>query len=143
LFGFLIGGEVNDDAVALKKLTDMAINKYAALEYDQLVEAISHDFDEEHRYIDSSDINFVYKELEEFQFSIRKSYSSEEFNDLSAFGLGKYAGVMLQVINGLDWHCSVSDGIAYSATGGAKKLVKVLESKYDIRDISDAMKGFH
>ncbi len=49
---------------------------------------------------------------------------------------------MLQVTDGHNWHCSVSDGIAYRATGGARKLVKVLESKYDIRDISKIMKGF-
>ncbi len=66
---------MNDDAVALKKLTDMVMNKYSALEYDQLAGVISRDFDEEHRYIDSNDVNFVFKELEEFQFGFRKSYS--------------------------------------------------------------------
>jgi hypothetical protein len=142
MFGFLIGGEVNDDAVALKKLTDMVMNKYAALEHDQLIEAISRDFDEEHRYIDSNDINFFFKELEEFQFGFRKSYGNEAINDLSIFGRGKYAGVLLQVTDGKNWYCSVSDGIAYRATGGAKKLVKVLEKKFDIQDISNVMKGF-
>ncbi len=127
---------MNDDAVALKKLTDMVMNKYSALEHDQLAEAISSDFGEEYRYIDSNDVTFVFKELEEFQFGLKKSFSSEAINDLSIFGRGKYAGVMLQVIDGHNWYCSVSDGIAYRATGGAKKLVKVLERKYDIRELT-------
>lgn len=141
MFGFLISGEVNDDAVALKKLTDMVMNKYATLEHNKLVEKITRDFDEGHRYIDSNDINFIFKELEDFQFGFRRLYGNELINDLSVFGQGKYAGVLLQVTGGKNWHCSVSDGIAYRATGGAKKLVKVLEKKYNIKDIIN-VKGF-
>ena len=136
MFGFLISGEVNDDAVALKKLTDMAINKYADLHDKQLDEAISHNFDESHRSIEARNINFVFNELEDFLFSLDISPSESATHNLSIFGRGKYAGFLLQVGEGSNWQCSASDGAAYRATGGARKLVKVLIKKYGITDFS-------
>lgn len=143
MFGFLIGSEVNDDAVALKKLTDMALNKYASLTHDQLAEVISRDFDEKHRFfsvhfaLTGIYANFVFPELIEFQFSVSDPGFGEKLNGLSVSGRGKYLGFMLYVSkNGSDWRCSVSNGIAYRATGGARKLVKVMSNKYGITDIS-------
>ena len=113
MFGFLIGNEVNDDAVALKKLTDMALNKYAALRYDDLAESVSRDFDEKHHHIDPHNVCFTFRELEGFQFCIKKSYREGAFNDISVFGRGKYAGILLQVTGGTNWSSSVTDGMAY------------------------------
>jgi hypothetical protein len=133
VFGFLIGGEVNDEAVALTKLTDLAVNRYSALKREQLVEAIERDFDQDHRYIGASEINFVYPELEHFQFGFDQSIN------LTVIGRGRYAGFMLNVIDS-SRACSVSDGIAYRATGGAKKLVKVLVKKFGLTDTSELLK---
>ena len=49
---------------------------------------------------------------------------------------------MLQVHGGSSWSCSVSDGMGYKATGGAKKLVKVMCKKYGMRNYSKYMKGY-
>ena len=67
MFGFFNGGEANDDAVSLKKFTDMSLNKYSTLPRKELAVAITHNFDEKHRYIGAHQINFVFAELVEFQ----------------------------------------------------------------------------
>ena len=135
MFGFLINAEVNDDAIAVKKFVELALNKYASLPRIQLIKRISNDFDENHRYIDGSNIRFVFAELKYFQFNFHNPLGDEDFHGLSATGEGKYAGFRLHVANGKDWHCSVKDGIAYRATGGAKRLAKIMHDKYGIIDI--------
>lgn len=131
---------MNDDAVALKKLVDLTINKYGELEPTQLKEQIPNDFEDEYHHISSDYVGFVYKELKEFQFSFHQLNNEDSNNDLMVEGRGKYAGFNLYA-RGSQWHSSARDGIAYRATGGAKKLVKVLEDKYDIQDMDKLLKG--
>ncbi len=142
MFGFLIGGEVNDDAVKLKTFTDMALNKYGNLPTDELGPAIKGDFDKDCYHIDMYTVNFRFKEIEEFLFSLESRAEEGKARTLTVFGNRKYAGFMLQVVDGENWHCSVSDGIGYRATGGAKKLAPIMKKKFGIRDFTKFMKGF-
>ena len=142
MFGFLIGGLVNDDAVKLITFTEMSLNKYGTLSTGELLTSIQSDFKEDHFHISDNRTTFVFGEIPEFQFSFEKRFRDEKGCTLTAFGKGKYAGLMLQVIDGDQWQCSVSDGILYRATGGAKKMAKILRKKFDVQDISKFMKSF-
>jgi hypothetical protein len=62
--------------------------------------------------------------------------------DLAVTGSGRYAGFMLFASTDGLWRCSVSDGLAYSATGGAKKLAQLMEKKFGIRDMTARMAGW-
>lgn len=142
MFGFLIGGVVNDDAVKLKTFTDMALNKYRALSTAELGAEIEKEFDEEHFHVGTHTVNFRFKELEYFLFMFESFMEEEKPRNLTVVGKGRYAGFMLQVVDGDKWFCSVSDGIAYRATGGAKKLVQVMEKKFGVQNFTKLMKGF-
>jgi hypothetical protein len=142
MFGFLIAGEVNDDAVALKQLTDMAVNKYANLSKKELIAAVSHDFDEYHRHIDFNAVSFTFRELSEFRFSLDLLSADRPPYALTVSGNAKYLGFMLSSPPKSKWACSWSHGIGYRATAGAKKLVKVMDRKFDILDTSKLMKDY-
>ena len=142
MFGFLIGGMVNDDAVKLKTFIDMALNKFGALSTAELGAAIEKEFDKEHCHVDMHTVNFQFKELEDFLFAFDSFVEEGKPRALTAHGRGKFAGFMLQVVDGDKWLCSVSDGIAYRATGGAKKLVQVMQKKFGVQDFTKLMKGF-
>lgn len=142
MFGFLIGSEVNDDAIALKKLVDISINKYSTMKFKDITKSISQNFNDECYSITFNSADFYFKELEEFSFSIMKSNNDASPHGLSVSGRGKYAGFMLQVSDESIWHCSALDRINFSVTGGSKKLVKILEKKYGIKDISALMKKY-
>lgn len=142
MFGFLIKGEVNDDAVKLKTFAEMAVKKYANVSFNEAKKIVESDFMESARYIDSNQCNFYYEELPEFQFSLDRGLDEVPLT-LSVFGKGKYAGFMLQAIKGGDtWQCSTHDGIAYRATGGAKKLAQTMEKKFGFRDFSKLMRQY-
>ncbi len=117
----------------------MAINKYASLTKEELVETLSRDFDEDHRYIDTNSVNFVFKELGEFRFDLDLLSSDKPPYALTVSGNAKYLGFMLSASPESKWVCSSSNGINYRATGGAKRLVKVMNKKFDILDTSDFM----
>jgi hypothetical protein len=139
MFGFLIAGEVNDDAVKLKTFADIAISKYINLTRSDFEAAISKDFPSDRRYSDRHYISFRYPELREFLFSIDIPEQGELSHHLTAFGEGRYAGFMLQV-NKAEWHCSVSNGISYNATGGAKKIAQIMENKFGVKNITRYLK---
>lgn len=140
MFGFLIKGEVNDDAVRLKALADQAMAKYMPMTREQLKEAVHRDFPADLHHIDDFSVNFVFPDLGEFLFMLDTGRGKDDDDRfLSVQGRGKYAGFMLHASRD-NWHCSVSDGIAYRATGGAKKLVQLMESKFGILDMSKLLK---
>ncbi|MDP7546243.1 MAG: hypothetical protein QGF20_03035 [Alphaproteobacteria bacterium] len=141
VFGFLISGAVNDDAVKLKTFTDMALSKFGGLSAAEQSDAIEKEFNKEHCHVDLHEANFRFKELDDFLFSFSESFEPGKPRSLSVHGKGRYMGFMLQVINGGSWSCSVSDGIAYSATGGAKKLQQVMKKKFGVRNFDKLMKG--
>lgn len=135
MLGFVNAREVNHDAAVLKRLADIVINKYACLDSKQLSDIISHNFDESHRSIGISDVNFFFQELPEFLFSFNVGRKrSSDSSGLLVYGRGKYEGFLLMVIDKETLYCSVSNGIVYRATSRAKKLAKILSSKYDIPD---------
>lgn len=152
MFGFFIGGVVNDDAVKLKTFAGMALNKYGFLSTSELGIAIENEFDKKHCYVDKDKVNFQFKELEGFSFEFHMMFESfveeRKSRSLMVHGFGKYAGFTLFAADGGNWHCSVTDGISYAATGGAKKLVQVMRKKFGIRDYTKfgalfpRMKGF-
>lgn len=124
------GEEVSDVAATLTKLTDMVVKKYMSLSYDQLAQAISHDFNDRSRHIDAQRISFVFAELPDFQFNFLATDSSRY--DFWVAGCRRYTGFMLFMldVNGTDWGCSTNDGISYQATIEAKKLADVMGKKY-------------
>ncbi len=146
MFGFLIAGEVSDDAVRLKTFTDMVLNKYRNLPTNELGAAIQNDFDKDYCHIATDTVNFRFKEIEEFLFCFpfwfERHVDAEVARALTVFGKGKYAGFVLHVAHGKNWHCSVNDGFTWRSTGGAKKLVQLMEKKFGIRDFTKFKKGF-
>ena len=139
MFGFLINGEVNDEAVRLKAMTDHVLKKYFPLTCEKLTEVVILEFPGEQHYIDAHFINFVVPELAHFCFMTTIGPSPDSIGkQLSVLGRGKFAGFVL--FPTLDnWFCNVSDGIEYRATGGAKKLAKMMQKKYGVRDMSDRL----
>lgn len=131
-----VGGEVNDVAATLTKLTDMAVKRYVALPHDQLAEAISHDFNGSDYCIGAHDISFVFAELPDFQFNLTTDNSC---HNLWVAGRRQYTGFMLFMLdaNGSDWGCSTNDGVSYRASIEAKKLAEVMGRKYGVFVNSD------
>ena len=143
MFGFLINSVVNDDAVRLKTFVDLALYKYAKIQtYKNLQEKIEADFDENARYTDNHQVSFVFPAFVDFQFCFDSIKLDKSIFPLNVIGRGKYAGFMLTVVDEKRWNSSVSDGIVYRATGGAKKLASVLEKKFSIGDMSKLINQF-
>jgi len=139
MFSFLIRSEVNDVAVQLKTLADVAAAKYCNVSFETACAAVAADFDERNRHIDMHACTFVYSDLPAFQFYFPKQ-STCVVVTLSAIGHGRYAGFMLASHDaGKGWYASVQDGIAYRATGGAKALVKMMEKKFRVRNTNQVL----
>ena len=139
MFSFLIRHEVNDDAVKLKTFCDSVIKRYLGLDGTELLRAIERDFPAERRYIDSRECSFVFEEIPEFIFHVDGNFAAGPH--LLIQGRGKYQGFMLQfMMNNETWICSARHGIVTAATGGARKLVKVMCRKYDIDDFGKMMR---
>lgn len=139
MFSFLIKGEVNDDAVRLKAFVDKALSKYASLSRAELEEVVVQDFPDEQHYLESHSVNVYPTELKDFGFMLDAT-GALGFH-LTAMGHGKYAGFMLHASRDT-MHCSWSDGLSYSATGGAKKLVEMMEKKFDISNTNKLLGRF-
>lgn len=142
VFGFLIKGEVNDDAVRLKQIVDQALNKYGHLDQLELEETLRRDFPSDHLFIGRDDATFVHPNIEYFPCHLMVEPKDADARwSLSVHGRGKYAGFLLHAST-RGWHCSVSDGIAYRATGGARKLARTMCKKFDVTDMDKLLKGF-
>lgn len=139
MFAFLIKKEVNDDAVRLKLLCDKALNDYLLVPYDEALNLARDRFQSRSFYLSSDEFGFVFAELPEFQFARSRNFP---FGDcLFATGRGKYHGFQLWIkSDGQDCMCSVYDGVSSSATGGARKLAKLMEKKYNVQDITKMLK---
>lgn len=121
---------------------EQSVNKYAKLSFAEAKHAVERDFEEKARYVDRSQCNFIYAEFPEFTFSLMQMLDGEPLA-LVAHGSGKYAGFLLNSANvGKGWHCSVMDGIAYRATGGAKKMADVMAKKYGVTDTTRLFKKY-
>lgn len=136
MFGFIVKSEVNDDAVRLKMVIDRSLSKYGNLSADELKIRIEKDYPPPSSYIGDREINFTTPDADNFLFSF--DLFREPFS-FSAHGRGKYAGFMLIASDGR-FSCSASDGLTYSATGGAKTLAKTMVKKYGALDIDKALK---
>lgn len=141
LFGFLIRGEVNDDAVRLKALVDQVVAKYMSLTHEELMEVVPRDFPAElYHAVENDDVmNFTFPDVKEFLFMLHTSEGNN--NSLTAIGRGKYAGFTLYTSDS-PWFCSVEDGITYRATGGAKMLAKLMAKKFGISDMTKILAGY-
>lgn len=144
MFSGLIKGDVNDDAVRLKTLTDQAISKYLPLSRDELEAALKRDFLRELSFVDDFSANFTFENAPEFTFMIMLTISRSDVfvSSLTVQGFGKYAGFSLSAnASSTDhWFCSVLEGVSRRPpTGGAKKLVKVMGAKFDVPDLKDLM----
>lgn len=142
MFGVFSGGEINDDAVALKKLIDLSLSRYASLDESRRRGVIKEDFGDDHFSDDGQNITFVYPELEDFVFCFIKLHSNDDCNELSVFGRAKYEGFHLVSSKSSSWSCSADDGIVNPATGKAKKLAKLFSKKYSITNHSDFLSKF-
>lgn len=81
------------------------------------------------------DISFVFDEAPFFHFSYDLFQAGAGLKGLSVLGHGKYAGYLLTDVDG-SMHSSVSDGMTYRATSGAKTLAGILERDYDVPDFT-------
>lgn len=141
MFGFLISAEVNDDSVKVKTLMDMALQKYASLPEAQLKLSIANDFDKDYCDVDTYYVTFVYRELEDFLFSLETTKHDGIAPTLSVSGRGKYAGIMIQATTDGDWYSNVSGGVAYQPTGGARSMAKIMEKKFGVTDMTKRLAG--
>jgi len=134
MFGLFSGGIVKEDASALKRFTDMVKNRYVKETIEETIELIQRDFVDPLPLVedDGSRINFTFKELPDFLFSINTFGSKLE---LSVFGTGRYTGFAM-FANDEAWAVDASDMAITQATSGAKKLASTLCSMYNINDYS-------
>ena len=130
MFAFLKAGEVYKDATALKKLTDLVVEKYASLPRRELNEALRRDFD---------CLNFVFDELKEFRFVFATAEIENPPYNLCVIGNEKYQGFMLSASAASGWYCFAADRMDHKATVGSKKLAKIMHRKFGVVDISNAI----
>src|SRR5687768_4771625 len=72
-------------------------------------------------------------------FTLSKATGSQ---NLSVVGGGRYGGFTLFVSGDRQfWYCAVGDGLAHSATDGAKKLAQLMENKFGIKDMKSLWDG--
>jgi len=134
MFGFLISGATKNDAVVLKKLTDSVLSKYIGVNTQQLKDLVQNDFDNDNYAIDNDGVRFVFDELQNFTFTIKKEISKDVTTTVHVRAeppVTKYYGYSLMVQNG-DWYSIIRDGLEFPATGAARNLAKVMKDKYDI-----------
>ncbi len=141
MFGWLIKGEVNDDAVRLKALADRVISKYLPLSRDDLEAAVKRDFPGEQSFFDRSDGTLVFQEAPEFTFGININFlgTDDPVSGLTVSGIDKYAGFSLNVSAEGLWFCSAEDGVFARVTAGSKKLVKAMKAKFGVPDQKELM----
>jgi hypothetical protein len=135
-FSAIVKNEVNDDAVKLMRLTDLAVTKYLSMSDEELMAVLPLDFPSEHYGFDLDAVTFVFPDMSDFYVTLSENTGSKS---LCVTGRRRYAGFTLFVPNDGYWHCSAREGITHSATGGAKSLAQLLEKKFGIRDISSAL----
>lgn len=94
MFGGLIKGDVNDDAVRLKTLTDLAISKYLPLSRDELEVALKRDFPREMSSVDDFSANFTFQNAPEFTFRIDLTLhrADDVVSGLTVHGLASMPG---------------------------------------------------
>ncbi len=134
MFGFLISGATKNDAAVLKKLTDSILKKYIGINAQQLKDLVQNDFDSDNYAIDNDGVRFVFDELQNFTFTIKKEISEDITTTVHVRAeppVTKYYGYSLMVQNG-DWYSIIRDGMEFPATGAAKNLAKAMKDKYDI-----------
>lgn len=139
MFGFFAGGIAKEDAIALKKLVDLSIRQYLKNNWFETIDRIKSDFP--NAYVSSDEANFVFDELRDFTFLIRKSLTGDDL-EFSVFGHGKYQGFML-LPRGENWSASATDGVMSPASEGAKQLAKQLSKLYNISDDSSMFNKLH
>ena len=142
MFGFLIRSEVNDDAVRLKMLVEQIVARYIPLNEGDLEKTIKADLPTQQYFRDRNYFTLLFPELDMFDFLLDTS-RWEQVSDraISVHGKGKYYGFVL-FASTERWHCSVENGVAYRATGGAKKLAQVMEKKFNILNMSRLLNEF-
>lgn len=134
--GFAIKGEVNDRAVQLKTLVDMA-KRYLDLPTDALNAAVQRDFPGQQSAVENDCATFVYPDAPEFQFYINHTDLEASKRSLMVRGRGELTGYVLHVNDGgTNWFSVASDGPLTSATGAARKLAKTMQTKFGIDDLS-------
>ncbi len=130
-FSALIKNEVNDDAVKLKTLTDLAVAKYLPMSDEELKAVLPLDFPGDHYAIDFDTATFVFPDMSDFSFNLSETMGAKS---LVVLGTGRYAGFSLFVSDGARY-CGARGTNATSATGGAKKLALLMEKKFGIQDM--------
>lgn len=130
-------GKINDDAVKLKTLIDVALNKYGNLPIKQLAEAAKNEFDYS-TTLSSKDIIFRFKELDSFMFYFSESTDDNKKSSLVVTGTRKYQNFSLSACKEF-WSCCTMDRGYHRTTSKAKKLMKVMVEKFDVRDDSEIM----
>lgn len=130
-----IRSEVGLDAVKLMKLTDVALTKYLPMPEDALMATLPQDFPSDCYGLDLDAVTFVYPNMSDFYFTLSENTGSKS---LCVTGRRRYAGFTLFAPDHGHWHCYAQEGIAQAATS-AKTLAELIEKKFGIRDMSNAL----
>lgn len=136
MLGFLIGKEVNDDAIRLNLICDYIKYRLMPLSRDEMWNKIERDFDDAHRHTGKDGITIVFKEMP--LFTIHFYFDKQHSHLFQIVGRARYAGFVLHWRNDFK-DCSAADGIGQAATGGARKLAQIMQKKFGFRDISRFM----
>ena len=134
MFSFLISGATKNDASVLKKIADRVLPKYIGINIQQLKDLVQNDFNNDNYAIVDDGVSFVFDELQDFTFRIRKEIGKDITATLHVRAeppIAKYYGYSLMVQDG-NWYSIITNGVEFRATGAAKNLAKAMNDKYNI-----------
>lgn len=133
-----VESDVNDDAMKLMTLIDVALTRYLPMSEDELMEALPADFPPDHFSFDLDALTFVFPKLPNFYFTLSENMG---LKSLCVTGRRHYTGFTLFVPARGHWHCSAERQPSGTGRSGAAALAQLIESKFGIRDISSTF-GF-
>lgn len=76
-YSVIIKEQVNDDAVKLMTLTDLALTKYLSMSQEELMEALPLDFPGDHFGFDLDAVTFVFASMSDFYFTLSENNGSK------------------------------------------------------------------
>lgn len=128
MFGFLNSREVTDDAIRIVHSIEQILSDIETLSIDDFTTKFA---GPDANIPDRDRFSFKVSHEPDFVFHYSEMLGEPS---IAVTGGAKYAGFALypKSTSYSEWHCNAKDGIAYKATAGAHKMVKVLRKKYGI-----------
>jgi hypothetical protein len=135
-FGPSVETEVDEDALKLMTLIDVALTRYLPMSEDELMAALPADFTPDHYSFDLDALTFVFPTLPNFYFTLSENMGSIS---LCVTGRRYYTGFTLFVPAHGRWHCSSGGAASDPGRSGTSALAQLIERKFGIRDISSTL----